>query len=79
MFCIVFLSLFVVLCLFCFIAGNKPASEPNMTARRFVEAAIIGSTPKNIINGNLIAPRAIPKSPPKNPIREHSTRRTRYI
>ena len=43
------------------------------------KTSIIGSTPKKIIRGNLIAPKAIPKSPPKNPISEHSTRRTKYI
>ena len=38
-----------------------------MTANKFVDAAIIGSIPKIIIIGNLTAPKAIPKKPPKNP------------
>ena len=40
-----------------------------------LNAAIIGSTPRNIIIGNLTAPKAIPKSPPKNPIKEHKIKR----
>ena len=32
-------------------------------------------TPRKIIIGNLTAPKAIPKSPPKNPIKEHKIKR----
>ena len=59
--------------------ANTQTTTSSGVSERLVEAAIIGSTPKKIIRGNLIAPKAIPKSPPKNPISEHSTRRTKYI
>lgn len=65
--------------LFCLIAGINPANDPNITAKRLVEAAIIGSTPKNIIIGSLTAPKAIPNKPPKKPINKQRINKIKYI
>ena len=65
--------------LFCFIAGIKPAVDPNITASKFVEAAMIGSMPRMIIIGSLTAPKAIPKNPPKKPTNKQTVVNIKYI
>ena len=57
---------------------NLNGNDTKITASKFVDAAMIGSIQNIIITGNLIAPKAIPKKPPKNPISRQRTDKIIY-